>query len=79
MLVHSRATVPLMLLILLALFCLFLARADAAMTSPSIGDDSAAGPGLSTSTTHLLHDLPAGDGVACAPRLSPAGRAEGRP
>lgn len=73
MLVRSRATVPLMLLILLALVCLIVARADAAMTQ------AAAGPGLSTSITHLLHDLPAGDGKTCAPRLSPAGRAEGGP
>jgi hypothetical protein len=77
MLVRSRATLPLMLLILLALVCLLVARADAAMTSLPTGGDGAAGPGLSTSTTHLLHDLPAGDGKTCAPRLSPAGRAEG--
>jgi hypothetical protein len=70
MLVRSRAAIPLMLLILLALACLLVARADAAMTS------AAAGPSQTTSITHLLHDLPAGDGFACAPRLSPAGRAE---
>jgi len=72
MLVRSRAAIPLMLLILLALTCLLVARADAALPFGAIG------PGLSTSITHLLHDLPAGDGVTCAPRLSPAGRAEGR-
>ena len=63
MLVRSRATVPLVLLILLALVCLLVARADAAVSSPSSGADPETEPGLTTSTAHLLLDLPAGDGV----------------
>ncbi len=63
MLVRSRATVPLVLLILLALVCLLVARADAAVTSPSSGAGPETDPGQTASTAHLLLDLPAGNGV----------------
>jgi hypothetical protein len=77
MLTRSRATVPLMLLILLALVCLLLARVDAAALDESAVTVPVAGAAWLTShdapIAHLLLNPPAGDPAACLLKLSPAG------
>jgi hypothetical protein len=73
---RSRATVPLMLLIVLALFCLLLARADAAALGWATQRTN--GPtGYVPIFHHLLLDPPAGDFAARPLTLSPAGWAGG--
>ncbi len=76
MLTRSRATVPLMLLILLALVCLLLARVDAAALdepAATVPAESAVHSAFYRAPIAHLLNPPAGDFSAPALPSSPAG------